>query len=66
MERKNRSAGRPATVAARVLVGLEKDDVRRLDALIAAQKAETGVKVGRGVALRSCMRIGLDALEAGQ
>jgi hypothetical protein len=54
-----RGRGRPATVAVKVLVGLEADDVARLDAWIAKQEKELGLKIGRGAAIRSCMRIAL-------
>jgi cytochrome c553 len=54
-----RGPGRPSTVAVKVLVGLEADDVARLDAWIERQQKETGLKIGRGAAVRACMRIAL-------
>ncbi len=54
-----RGPGRPGTFAVKVLVGLEADDVARLDAWIERQQKETGLKIGRGAAVRACMRLAL-------
>jgi hypothetical protein len=54
-----RGRGRPGTVAVKVLVGLEVDDVARIDAWIAKQEKELGLKIGRGAAVRAVMRMGL-------
>jgi hypothetical protein len=57
--KKTAGRGRPRTVTASVLVRLEADDVARLDAWIERQQKETGLKIGRGAAVRACMRLAL-------
>jgi hypothetical protein len=61
-----RGRGRPSTVVVKVLVGLEADDVERLDAWIAKQEKELGLKIGRGAAVRACMRATLSGKGKGQ
>jgi hypothetical protein len=54
-----RGPGRPRTVVTSVLVRLEADDVARLDAWIARREKELGLKVGRGAAIRACLKMTL-------
>lgn len=56
-----RSPGRPRIADYTVLVRLEEEDIAHLDAWISKWKRDTGLQLGRGVALRQCMRLWLSA-----
>lgn len=55
-----RGPGRPSITDYMVLVRLQEEDVRRVDAWIVRRRRETGAKLGRGQAVRTLMREGLD------
>lgn len=52
-----RSPGRPRIADYTVLVRLEEEDIGRLEAWMAKWKRDTGLQLGRGVAIRQCMRL---------